>query len=350
SPTVTATTIDDTPSPSPSAATPTVTATPARSGPEITYFGVARADSFSLAPSDFDPDGRPIYLRPSGHSLSLIIEGRPGPSGGGLGQSAYDTAGGLPDLQLIVSRPLGNGSVEVCDDMPPLIGGVPVASPFAFSDDPALVAAINDLGCRTDNGAGSPLARSATTACTLDGSGEYAFVDDTTTAQFCVPISVPWAFPAGDTIVAARLRDVAGNLGAPREIVLRNAAVSGPTATPPPTSTRTRRPPFSPTPTPDESQPSATPADTSTITITATPTLTPLPGDTPQITHFGLARADDRPLSAGGSDDGGPTIYSPLTGQGMVIVVEARAGGRSLGRSAYRPEGVPDLEIILSRP
>src|SRR5262249_29853603 len=154
-PTATATPLDATPSPTPSAPTPTATATAPASGPLIAYLGVARADSVPLAPSDFDPDGRPIYIRPFGNGLSLIVEGRSGASGRNVGPSAYDPSGGLPDLQMILSRPIGNGSTLVCDRQPPTIGGVPATVPFAFSA--AQNDAINDLGCRVDDGTGQPV-------------------------------------------------------------------------------------------------------------------------------------------------------------------------------------------------
>jgi hypothetical protein len=366
SPTATATvttpvtTPDETPSETPSAPTPTEstpappTPTPTETGPlvgpEITYFGVARADSRSLAPSDIDPQGRPIFVRPFGHSLSLIVEGRPGSSGRPVAPSAYAPDGGLPDLHVIVSRPLGNGSSEICDRMPPLIGGVPATTPFGFSGNAAVVDAINDLGCRTDNGAGSPVARPVSAACTQDSTGEYKFVAATTTSQFCVPIAVPWGFPSGDTIVAARLRDTSGNLGAAREIVVRNAGAAVPTPTTVATATRTGPPLFSPTPTIDASIATPTLTVTGSITSTPTPTSTPRPGDPPVITHFGLARADDRPLMPIGFDGEGRPIYVRPVPQGMVLIIEARPGARPLGSSAYRPESVPDLEVIVSRP
>ena len=89
--------------------------------------------------------------------------------------------------------------------------------------------------------------------------------------------------PPGDTIVAARLRDSSGNLGAAREIVVRNAsssdatptptAPSGPTDPPPPTTTH---PADTPTTAPSATAIPAT--DTPTAdgsTPTPTPTATP---------------------------------------------------------------------------
>jgi hypothetical protein len=371
----TPTEVEATASPTPSAATPTATAPAPHVGPEITYFGVARADSVSLAPSGFDADGRPIYIRPFGFGLSLIVEGRPGPSRLPVGRSAYAAAGGLPDLQMILSRAIGDGSDVVCDRLPPRAGGVPATSPFAFSDAVPVVNAINDLGCRVDDGQGNPSARASFDACTLNRDGEFTFVDATTTAQFCLPIAGAWAFQAGDTVARARLRDGAGNLGPAREIIVRNAAISDTSPTPTgaivPTPTRPPATPFTPTaptqpvtpsgtagrsstPTaePTGSLPPMSPSSTPPVSPTPTPTSTPFADDGPIITHLGLARADDRPMTPVGDDAQGRPIYSPRLGQGLVLLVEARPGasGRRVGSLGYDPGGLADLQVILSQP
>src|SRR5262249_47429937 len=105
-------------------------------------------------------------------------------------------------------------------------GGIPATDPLRFTDDPTVIDAINDLGCRADDGTGQPIGRPASQqACTssnLSSTG-YAFVDHDSTMQYCLPIAAAWAFPAGDTIVAGRVRDVSGRTGATREIVVRVA-------------------------------------------------------------------------------------------------------------------------------
>src|SRR4029453_9061117 len=118
--TATGTAAAETPTSTPSAPTATATATPPRSGPEITYFGVARADNVPLAPSGFDDQGRPIFLRPFGYGMALIVEGHPGIDRLPVGRNAY-MPDGVPDLHLIVSRPLGDGSKFVCDNRPPTL-------------------------------------------------------------------------------------------------------------------------------------------------------------------------------------------------------------------------------------
>ena len=366
-PTATPTLEDATPSPTASAPTPTATATPPALGPLVTYLGLSRADSVPLAPSDFDPQGRPIYIRPFGSGLSIVVEGRSGTSGRAVGHSAYDESGGLPDLQTIISRPLGDGSVIVCDRMPPTIGGVPATIPFEFSTDAGVVNGINDLGCRVDDGTGRPQARGGGSACTLDRTGDYSFVDATSTAQFCLPIASQWAFPRGETLVAARLRDDGGLLGPAREMVVR--VVSSTDHSPTPVISTPVTPPASSTPvaaTPVGSQPTASftatvPSPTGSLppssptpplTPTPSPTLTPRPGEGPLITHLGLARADDRPIAASGTDESGRPVYRAPLGLGIELVIEAAPGsrGRPVGYNAYSDVGLPDLQMILSRP
>ncbi|MGH7786407.1 MAG: hypothetical protein ACRERC_06040 [Candidatus Binatia bacterium] len=338
------------PSVSPTLPAPTPTATIAvpAVGPEITYFGVARADGLSLAPSSFDPSGRPIYVRPFGHGLSVIVEGHPGANRRPIGASAY-TPGAPPFLQVILSRPIGDGSAVVCDNLQPDIGGVPAAVPFAFGDGTAVVDAMNDLGCRVDDGTGIPRARVSSNACTLDRLGDYRFVDDRSSAQFCLPIAAQWAFPPGDTVVAARLRDVVGGLGPERQIVVRNLDTTAPTPVPTAAATRTRTGPPVATSTAAPSSP--TPSVTSTAP-TRTPTPTTLPGVGPSITYFGVALADNRPLTPVGTDDDGRLVFASRTGFGISLIVEAAPGTsrRRVGPNAYSDAGLPDLQLIVSRP
>ena len=348
SPTASSTLVPTTPTDTPSGPTPTATSSVPLIGPEITYFGVARADSMSVAPSDVDPEGRPVYIRPFGFGLSLVVEGHPGATGVRIGASAYDGSGALPDLQMIVSRPLGDGSALVCDKSPPQLGGVPASVPLEFSDVAPVVNAVNDLGCRVDDGTGRPFARSSSQqACTLALSGEYTFVDRTSTAQFCLPITPAWGFALGDTIIAARLRDVIGNLGPTREIVVRNAGNALPSPSP------LLSTPTPPHPTATQPQPHTPTAVRSETPIIPSPTPTPTSAELgPPITHFGLARADDRPVSPVGEDAQGRTIYESRVGQGISLIVEARPGlaQRRLGMNAYDPIDLPDLQLIVSRP
>jgi hypothetical protein len=169
----------------------------------------------TIGPQD---DGYLTYVRPPSGFI-IYIEARPGISGRPIGSVTFDSdpedPNVLPDLQVIVSRPLGNGSPKVCDSMPPL-GGVPAVIPPAFGGSQTISNAVNDFACRFD-------ARSALQACTRDGFSAYAFTDPTSTLQFCTSagIGAELAFPVGDTIVTARVRDVVGQPGPPRSIAIR---------------------------------------------------------------------------------------------------------------------------------
>jgi hypothetical protein len=238
-------------SPTPSAV---VTATPsatAPAGPQITFFGVTRADDVVVDPSGDTAEGVPIYPRLAASGFSLVVEGRPGTSKAALGTSSFSSndVNQLPDLQIEVSRPLGDGSAAVCDDSDPDFGGVPAVSPFDFS--PAEAPAINDLACRFKDGQGQPVGRRDYPCTRFLPELEYHFVDPASTVQFCGVIDKPFSFPSGDTMVAARIRDVAGNLSTVAQLVIRVATpvfslTATPTATPSPAPTSTGTVPAAP--------------------------------------------------------------------------------------------------------
>jgi hypothetical protein len=207
------------PTPSP---TPT-RISPSADGPEISYFGVASAIGFPQVAASFDSEGRPVYSLPHGQGFYLVVELLPGRSLRPPALSAYSESGELPDVQIIVSRPLGDGSAEVCDIGRPG-GGVPATDPLEFGTSQGVVDAINDLGCRVDDGLGMPTFRGSRFCTRGDEPGEADSVTQGQgqfARQFCVPIARGWAFAVGDTIVAARARDVDGNLGPVDEIVVR---------------------------------------------------------------------------------------------------------------------------------
>lgn len=316
-------------------ATPSPTQAAPALGPRITYFGVARADDRPIEASSFDGAGRPVYVRGLGRAMSLIVEAELGLDRSPIEIDAFDPSGLAPGLQMIVSRQLGDGNAALCDNFEPLIGGVPATSPFRFSEEPRVLGAMNDLACKVNDGAGNPVARrSSDQACTRIGVGrEFSFVDRRSRVQFCLPIAGAWQFPRGDSLVAARVRSIAGTVGAPAEIVVH---IGLPAGTGTATVTRTA------TSTPATPGPSSTPA----------PTFTPLPPELgAEITYFGVSTADDTPLLPVGFDAGGRPIYARRLGQGMSLIVEARRGQRPLRRDAFDPTGgAPGLQMILSRP
>jgi hypothetical protein len=197
--------------------------TPTSVPPLLTHLGIAAADDRILTADDTDSQGRPVFNRLLGHGMSLIIEGTAAPGGRPLGRQAYDFDGNLPDLQVLVSRPLGDGSTEVCDfDIAEeIFGGIPGTDPPAFLDNQSVVDAVNDLGCRVNDGTGLAVGRPVSEACTRNEFGDFTPANPLSTTQFCLPIAKAWEFPSGDTIVAARVRSVDGGLSPSEEIVIR---------------------------------------------------------------------------------------------------------------------------------
>jgi len=392
-----------TPTPTHSATqSPTPTPTPSiGSGPIITFFGLTLSDDTLMPSTGTTPDGWPIYARQTGTSFSIVVEGKPGPSGASVGPAAYaaaqcptpaaafavrddqsaaqSTLTAFPDLQIEVSQPLGNGSSAVCDNSPPTEGGVPAINPPSFAPTQTDINTINDLGCRFVNGSGMPCARGTTESCVLLPTGNFSFVDPSSSVQFCGLMSSILQFPAGDTVVTARLRDLHGNTGPAAQLVVR---ILTPTLTPtsPSTSTATPRPPgLTPTATPTSSRtgtqtPGAgltpgAPTKTATRTPTATPlatrTRTPAPTATPTaaligpvITFFGLTRADDTLVDSSGTTTSGIPIFSRPVGSGFSIVIEGMPGPQSFctggicGTVTYEPDlsSFPDLLVEVSQP
>lgn len=199
-------------------------------GPEITYMGIARPDGVSLQPDDYDAEGRPVYRFEQGFGFTLIVEAQPGRSqllpGSLASVEPRDAASVWPDLQVLLSRPLGDGNPAVCDSRRPNLGGVPATPELEFAEQPRVIQAVNDFGCRVDDGTGNPLGRTESeTACTSFPDGSFRFVSPRSTVQFCVPIFRSWEFRSGSTLLKARLRDTGGNWGWPREMVVE---VAGP--------------------------------------------------------------------------------------------------------------------------
>jgi hypothetical protein len=186
--------------------------------------GVAQPNDLVEDPSGYTIEGIPIFERPLGHSFTLVIEAKRGPNNRSPGSVTFNydpfNPSVRPDLEVVVSRPLGDGSTAVCDDHLPLIGGIPAAPTFDVTQ--AISNAINDLGCRFLDGSGQPGGRTKSEeACTQFSDGLFHFVAQDTRVQFCAAIAAPFAFPTGDTVVMARARDSLGQAGPPASIVIR---------------------------------------------------------------------------------------------------------------------------------
>lgn len=245
-------------------------------GPTITHFGIIDPEGVPLRPIGYDPAGRPIFNHDSGQGIALVAEARAGSSRVLPEESTVPTNNGDPGIQMILSRPIGDGSEAVCDTMPPDIGGVPAT--LSFDESQAARDHIADLGCRFNNGQGQNLGRrDPDEACTRTGQRfGYSFVDRKSTIQYCSGrIETAWAFADGDTTVGARAKDRVGNYGETREIVVRIGDPHPPTFTPTPSPT-----PASPTRTATVSftrPPPRTETATRTPTDRRTPTITPTP-------------------------------------------------------------------------
>lgn len=347
------------------------------------------SDDTLVTSNETDPSGIPIYTRPTGTNFSLVVEGKPGPSGAVVGCSAFrsglavtcptfqDDADSFPDLQIEVTRPLGDGSPAVCDSSGSTAGGVPAIDPPSFASTATNIAAVNDLGCRFVDGSGNPIRRKPIEACVkVPPDQEYGFVSADSTAEFCGFIGKTLTFPAGDTLVTVRLLDVAGNAGAPAQLIVRIGTVSpSPTPTPTASATPTLPPSRTPTYTPTGSTvgtaptvtrtPTArttllptstsTPTRTASRTATRTVTATPTPGLAgPVITFLGLTQAEDTLISPTTTSPEGLPVYQPTHGFSFNIVVEGKPGtsGRAVGPSAYVDDlsALPDLQIEASNP
>jgi len=95
------------------------------------------------------------------------------------------------------------------------LGSVPAVNPPDFGESQTVSAALSDLACNFI------VAPDSEGACTFDPETlEGAFADDSSTIQFCYEVLPTGSFPVGDTILTARLRDVAGGVGNPATIVV----------------------------------------------------------------------------------------------------------------------------------
>lgn len=182
----------------------------AGSGPEITFFGVARADGMLAKPASAT-GGIPTYNSAAGSGFILVVEAKPGKSGVDPGRQVFlhseNDPNLRPDLEIISNRDLGDGSEAVCDRRKPVIGGIPGVNPPTFATTQTVANAINDLSCRFETFIESE------SSCTLDKLGNFSFGSPKTTTQFCVIVARAFQFPVGTTELQVRVRDTAGTPG-----------------------------------------------------------------------------------------------------------------------------------------
>jgi hypothetical protein len=205
-------------------------------GPEITFLGITRADGRAIEPTA-GADGTPIFSNYVGSGFQLVIEAKPGASGVDPARRVFVHSASdpsmRPDLELQVDRPLGDGSTVVCDRTRPKIGGVPAINPPAWDEKQEIADTLNDMSCRFE------VFLESDSSCTLGKNEDWQFRDPETKIQFCMTVAKAWNFPIGDTMVSARVRDTAGNVGPVKRIRIhrpKEAPTPRPRAKPTPTS------------------------------------------------------------------------------------------------------------------
>jgi len=190
--------------------------------------GIATLGGAAKTPVGVDSLGRPIFELVQQQGFFFVVEAKRGPSGLDIGTTVFNWSAtdpnARPDLEVQVDRALGDGSAAVCDAGPsPIpVGGVPGVTPLSFALTQAVADALNDLGCRFSfpfQGS-STGGRTSGDACT-GSAGSYFFVDGTSAIQFCALIGSELAFPSGDTVVTARVRDINHQPGLPKSIIVR---------------------------------------------------------------------------------------------------------------------------------
>ncbi|HUI26816.1 MAG TPA: hypothetical protein VL403_12100, partial [Candidatus Kryptonia bacterium] len=118
-------------------ASPTVTSTPSPTpaiGPVVTFFGITTGSGTLPSDPPIIENGIPVYVRPSGQGFNIVVEGAPGPDGRTVAVSTFNDPN-PPDLQIVASNALGDGSAAVCDNTAPDLGGVPAVNPPRFDNN-----------------------------------------------------------------------------------------------------------------------------------------------------------------------------------------------------------------------
>jgi len=172
----------------------------------------------------YDAQMRQIFpVIKGGYDFVLVVEAVPGFANATPGASLTPAPNtGRPDLQIESNRDMGsNPTAKVCDTGPASQGGggIPGIDPPNFSPDNQMVTdAMNDFACRFQS-------FTATAPCTkIDATLDPKLLSPgapLSTVQFCDLVSSVAAFPPGDSIVTVKVRDVNGNLGPAKQIVIR---------------------------------------------------------------------------------------------------------------------------------
>lgn len=146
----------------------------------------------------------------------LVIEGARGTSNRDPGEDLIVHDDVRPDIQVLVTNDLGDGSAVTCDigPAPAPSGGVPGFDPPVFGSGQDVTAALQDIACRFS------LHKTSAEACTKNDFGNFSYLGIGTRRQYCFAVSQNAAFPPGRTVIAVQLVDTLGNVGPIREIAV----------------------------------------------------------------------------------------------------------------------------------
>lgn len=200
---------------------PTPTASPTMApalGPRVHTFTLLAADDSVVRPTTVE-NGIPVFQLPFGRAFRIVVEAGVGDSGIPPGSDTF-RAFGAPSFQIQADRPLGNGSIEVCDGDSSVPGGVPGIDPPTFELTPMVEDTLNDFGCRFVDG--SPMQQPAgrgcndQQACMRFEDGTFGCDSSLATVQYCSQIiSVVEEFPLGDTLLSARVMECRPSVSCP---------------------------------------------------------------------------------------------------------------------------------------
>ena len=145
-----------------------------------------------------------MYEWLDGVGFLLVVEAVAGTSGQAAGNflPSVCSTEERPDLQVLSSRPLGNGTPVSCPPTPGALTGIEAFPTPDFGPGAAVTTALHDFGSRFTYVQGSD------GACTFDRFGNPNFVSadpptpvTPTTRQFCYTVSPFLRFPPGDTVL-----------------------------------------------------------------------------------------------------------------------------------------------------
>jgi len=146
----------------------------------------------------------------------IVVEGARGTSNRDPGQNLVVVDDERPDVQVLFSNDLGDGSSTVCDKgpAPNPSGGVPGIDPAIFGPEAHVTQALQDVACRFS------VHSTSAEACTRDGFGHFTYLGSGTRRQYCFAVSPNTMFVPGSTAIAVQLVDTQGNIGPVQEIVV----------------------------------------------------------------------------------------------------------------------------------